>query len=520
VPTAFSPYPVKAMPDAGQLRLRRALAVVATWGLLAVLVTITADLPAGAPDASAQTGGTTTTRGGSATTPRATDNVRPGRVAYVTSAGEVVVAKSDGSDPVVIGTGAVANGMGLAPISWDPFGASIAYVRNDGALVMAPVDGGEARVVATDAAVPSSATDQLLSFDVLGQTLSYIRQTAPGRYRAQVVGVGSLTGTTAPVGDVDRMPVSLQWSPLDAYLLYVSSDATTGGDTNLGFALPGGAIVRSSVQLIDPTYSADGSNLYGILRGYGVDQLVQLDIDDFSVKVLLERKHICHPAVSPKGDRIVFGSGPDASCSEVWLSAADGSNPKRIYERVGSNVVFNAGVFSWSLDGSVISHPSCRMLTSGPSCGSDGYWDLDPGGGRATQRVGANVRREIRPQLKSVKVRFDVTGPFTYQRTMVISSDAAGDVLNQERSTSISVTAKDERNTSRSFSLDTVGIPGQRYTAGALRIVDPDRKVDRTVTILATAIITGYRFAAIRGIWLDTSSMPFTSGRVDVTINR
>ncbi len=508
------------MPSARQPRLRRVVATVATLGMVAVLTTVAADIPEGPATLGAQTGGGTTTRPGTTVAPRATDNLRSGRVAYVTAAGEVVVAKSDGSEPLVIGTGAVANGIGLAPIAWDPFGSSLAYVRNDGALVMAPVDGGEARVVATDAAVPSASTDQLLSFDVLGQTLSYIRQTAPGRYRAQVVGVGALAGSTAPVGDVDRIPLSLQWSPLDAYLLYVSSDATTGGDTYLGFALPGGAIVRSSVQLIDPTYSPDGSTLYGILRAYGADQLVQLDIDNFSVKVLLERKHICHPSVSPKGDRIVFGSGPDASCSEVWLSAADGSNPKRIYERVGSNVVFSVGVFSWSLDGSVISHPSCRMLSEGPRCGVDGYWDLDPGGGRATQRVGANVRREIRPQLKSVKVRFDITGPFTYQRTMVISSDAAGKVLNQERSTSIDLTAKDDRNTSRSFSLSTVGVPGQRYTAGTLHIVDPDRKVDRTVTVMATAIITGYRFAAIRGIWLDTSKMPFTSGRVDVTINR
>lgn len=508
------------MPDACPPRLRRVVAVVAALGLVAVVIAVAVDLPAGPAGVAAQSGPTTTIRGGTTSMPRATDNLRSGRVAYVTASGDVVIAKSDGSEPVVIGTGAAANAVGLAPIAWDPFGASIAYVRNDGALIMAPVGGGDARVVATDAAVPPSATDQLLSFDVLGQTLSYIRQTAPGRYRAQVVGVGALTDASVPVGDVDRMPVSLMWSPLDAYLLYISSDATTGGDTNLGFALPGGSIVRSSVQLIDPTYSPDGSNIYGVLRAYGADQLVQLDVDDFSVKVLLERDHICHPSVSPDSDRIVFGSGPDASCAEVWIAAADGSNPKRIYERVGSNVVFSTGVFSWSLDGSVISHPSCRMLSEGPRCGVDGYWDLDPGGGRAVQRAGANVRREIRPQLKSVKVRFDITGPFTYQRTMVISSDAAGKVLNQDRSTSISVSAKDERNTSRSFSLQTVGVPGQRYTAGTLRIVDPDRKVDRTVTVMATATITGYRFAAIRGIWLDTSTMPFTSGRVDVTITR
>lgn len=466
-------------------------------------------------DGVAQQASTTTT-----TRRTAVDNVRPGRVAFTNEAGEVLVALSDGTDPLVVGRGAATNAIGLAPLAWDPFGASIAYVRTDGSLMLAPADGGEERVVATDAVVPPDATDQLLSFDVLGQTLSYVRQPAPGQYRAQVIGIATAEAVSAPIGDVDRIPLSIEWSPLDAFLLYVSASTSSAKDTYLAFAFPGGGSTRSSVQLVDPTFSPDGSVVYGILRAQGADQMVKIAIDDLKVAVMFERPHICHPSVSPGGDEVIFGSGDDDTCSEVWIAPTDGTKAKRLYRRVGSNVVFSAGAFSWSLDGSAVSHPSCRMLTEGPRCGTDGYWDLSPDGKDPVQRAGRNVRREVRPTLKSVKVRFDLTGPFTYERTMVVSAEAAGSVLNNERSTTIDFSSKDERNSSRSFSLTSVGVEGERYTAGTLTIKDPDRKVDREVSIMATAVITGYRFAAIRGIWLDTSVMPFTSGLLDIRITR
>src|SRR6516225_3468424 len=90
---------------------------------LAVAVILTVFIDGGTPMASAQNlfGLTTTTRSGSTTTiDIAHIPVQPGRVAFVTPSGDVVVAQSDGSLPLVVGHGAVATSSGLSPLAWSP----------------------------------------------------------------------------------------------------------------------------------------------------------------------------------------------------------------------------------------------------------------------------------------------------------------------------------------------------------------------------------------------------------------
>ncbi len=44
--------------------------------------------------------------------------------------------------------------------------------------------------------------------------------------------------------------------------------------------------------------------------------------------------------------------------------------------------------------------------------------------------------------------------------------------------------------------------------------------MNRTFTVIGSIVVQSYRYATLRGIWLQTSSMPFQSGRIDVTLYR
>ena len=101
--------------------VRRSVAV----GIAAVAVLAP---PAAAAPGQADGGATPTS-----TAPPARVRSEKGRIAWVTPSGDVMVARHDGSGATQVGSGAVANAAGLAPLAWrQPGGDAITFVYDDG----------------------------------------------------------------------------------------------------------------------------------------------------------------------------------------------------------------------------------------------------------------------------------------------------------------------------------------------------------------------------------------------------
>jgi hypothetical protein len=84
----------------------------------------------------------------------------------------------------------------------------------------------------------------------------------------------------------------------------------------------------------------------------------------------------------------------------------------------------------------------------------------------------------------------------------------------------VKVTAADERDDRRSFDLQLLTTQGSHYVVGTIAVVDPAAGFDQKLTVFGQVAAQSARYARIRGIWLRTSSLPFRSGLVDVTVYR
>jgi hypothetical protein len=478
------------------------------------------------PMASAQNlfGLTTTTRPASSTTLDITQvPEQPGRVAYATPDGDVVVAQSDGSQPLVVGHGAVKTASGLAPLAWSPDGGKVAYIRNDGALVLASSDNSTLpEVVATDAVVTPFATEDLLSFLVTDQAISYLRAAPGGRSVAAVTFFdGENKGRTVNLTDpATRVPTAFQFSPLDPYLYLQSADVETLKDFTTAVVDPIQATPFSSPYSVDdPVFAPDSAYAYGVLNVGQSQQLVRIDAVTADFVALRDQDHICKPMPSPDGTKIVYAAGPN--CGQIWVINSDGSNPKEVTPNVGAAASFADGDFSWSLDGKIVSHAACRGLEVGASCGG-AYWDIPINGKGITARADASsVRREYRPLIKPIKAAIDVTGPFEYSTRMLLSADVASPIL-QRIPTGQAARAEgvDQSDPTRRVAIKFLQSVDSRFLMGTVQISDPKAKMNRTFTIIGSITIQSYRYATLRGIWLTTTSMPFQSGRIDVTLYR
>ncbi|HKY15678.1 MAG TPA: hypothetical protein VJM33_12200 [Microthrixaceae bacterium] len=475
----------------------------------------------------AQEDATTTTRrppgiGSTTSTTRPPLLTRPGRVAYVSPSGEVIVAESDGSSPKVVGTGAVKNRAGLAPLAWSPDGTRVAYVRNDRSLVLASADGSKAdNVVANNAVVPPEASDNILSFLVTGTAISYIAEVEGGRTQAAVKWYdGPEKDRYSPLSEpLLRAPIAIQFSPLDPYLYLRSADVETGKEFTIAVVEPiAGEPVSTGFTVDDPVFAPDGAYLYGVTRGRGLDQLVRVDTTNAKFLSLRDQDRICKPMPSPDGKRLVYAAGPN--CSEVWVIDSNGAAPKQVTSNVGGSASFADGDFSWSLDAETISHASCKGLEQGASCGG-AYWDIKVDGSGVKARAQASsVRREYRPLIKAVKVGVELTGPLEYKGQLLISAESVGQLLSRPRDVIIDARGTDQQEGGRVFAAKLMIGSNNRFTTGTMRITDPTVDFDEQVMLIGSVIIQSYRYATLRGIWLKTGSMPFQSGRIDVTLYR
>ncbi len=512
-------------PD-GTVR-RRWRALLPWIGAGAVVALVTAALIAGTGDPSAAQFGesaTSTVPYGPPTTLAAVANPA-GRVAYATPSGQVVVANSDGSDPVVVGSGAVANAEGLAPLAWSPDGGLVAYVRNDGALVLASADNSQAPIIAArDALVAPASNPDILSFDVTGRGVAYLERGPTGVPIASVaVYDGPSKGTIIPLTDPSqRYPIEFQFSPLDPYLYLESEDAQTGANLSIAvvdpfnhqpFGLP--------LSVDDPSFAPDGAFVYGVAHSAAGDQLAQLNANTGEVDTLQSQDRICNPAASPDGTKVVYGAGPD--CSQVWLINSDGTKPTELVKSAGGRLGFSVGDFSWSLDGTVVSHAACEHQSgrSGPITCSGPYLDIAVPGGHITRgAVATSVVREFRPLIKPLKVKVSVTGPLTYTGSMLVPAQPTGKLLQQPTNPVVEANLVDQNNADRVYDIKFLATANSTYVVGRVHLTDPTQHFDQDLFVFGQVAVQSYRLALLRGIWIQTSSMPFTSGRIDLSIYR
>lgn len=445
---------------------------------------------------------------------------RPGRIAYVTLAGEVVVASSDGSSPKVLGLGAVTNKQGLAPLAWSADDTQIAYVRNDRKLIIVKISDGSVIEVDDNVVVPPDAQENILSFDITGKLLSYVSEISPGRYAAKSADFSAAEPQYHLLTDpANRAIQSLEFSPLDPLLLAQTFDPETRREFSVALLEPIlGTLVAGPLSLEDPTFSPDGASAYGVVRNIGgVDQLVRIDFTVLALTPITEHERVCNPAVNKDATKVVFAAGPE--CRQVWVIDGDGQNERMLGDDFDGNS-FLGGRFSWSLDDAVVSHAACKGLANSVLCGG-AYWDIRVDGKGPRQRaLAGSVRRETRPFLRPVKVDVEMTGPIEYAKRIILSTgDSEADLLTQPKAQVVTAKGVDEADRGRSFSLQAYRPNDTAFLTGTIRIVD-GRDFDQTVMFMGRAQIASYRYAKIHAVWLDTSAVPVRSGRIDLVIYR
>lgn len=448
-----------------------------------------------------------------------------GRIAFVTPAGDVVVADGDGQNALVVGTGAATNRYGLAPLAWrQPTSDAITYVREDGSLVVAPVNGDPERIVADDAVVPPDADERILSWELNGTLLAYIAERGPGETVAKVVDFTSESEDVPPevreIGSPEsRIVLAQEFSPTDPLLWQRTIDAETGEELTLAIVSPDdGRLLPVPVSYFDPVVSPDGAYLYAVDRSAGsVQQLVRVSILDFEQEVIVDSPTICHPAVSPDALKIAFAGGE--SCDEVWVVNADGTEPTRLTERVAGTTTFEVGRFSWSLDAQTITHANCRYLGNNPVC-EGGYYDISVDGRSVEPGAEAgSVLREQVPLLRSVKAAIYLDGALNYDGKMVVGAESIGDeLLSGELASSVTATAIDEADPTRSFSLSIRNPADSLSVSGAMTIKDGDFDEDFTFFGRLLPARTGY--ITMRGIWMQTQEFPIRTGQMLLTVQR
>ena len=469
--------------------------------------------------------------------PRTDDGGGPGKIAYATSAGDVMVANSDGTEPVKIGGDAATNGEGLAPLAWrQPGSDAITYVRRDGALVVAPINGTAPTVLATDAVVPADASDRILGWDATGTFVIYLAEPTPGRVESRAISwaTGDETasgGATLIAGDGSGEPINIAFgdpvnrrtrsqvvSPLDPVVYLDSVDPDTGAPYTAALVVPGGQdLLSSPFQLDDVMFSPDGRYVFAVSRSVrGVEQLVRMSLrDPTKSDLVFDNERVCAPSMSPDGRYLVFGAGPD--CSQMWRLNSDGTDPTMLTSDV-RGATFAAGTFSWSLDSEIVSHPLCQDVGTEVSCGGP-YLDVSVADGTVTQRaVAGNVVREHRALLRSVHVGIEITGAIEYSGKMQAAEKSLAEELEVNEGEGSHIVVIDEADAARRFELDVVRATGSNFVSGVIRVVDSG--FDESFSFIGQLTPYSLGYAKLNGVWTRSESVPLTSGLVEITLER
>jgi len=222
--------------------------------------------------------------------------------------------------------------------AWSPDGRSLAFIHRATSDVPASV---------SVAGVDGSQIRSLLAAD---STYPFVREPAwapDGRSLAVVRGVGGSTGeiwivpisggaprrlSNDPPGVFSQRPVFTR----DGRGLVFSSNL--GGATNLWYrALDGSAPVRLTTGPGPdewPSVSTDGSIAF--MNSKWRNALVLADLQAGSTRTLMTHSpYIWAPAFSPDGRQIAFSRGDADGAWHIWITDAEGGQPRRLTSGAG-----------------------------------------------------------------------------------------------------------------------------------------------------------------------------------------
>ena len=491
--------------------VRRSVAV----GIAAVAVLAP---PAAAAPGQADGGATPTS-----TAPPARVRSEKGRIAWVTPSGDVMVARHDGSGATQVGSGAVANAAGLAPLAWrQPGGDAITFVRNDRSLVVAPVDGTPAFVVATDAVVPADSDESIISWQLTGSLLTYLAEPTPGRVESRVVDFTreseGLAAVSRTIGNPDERDVLAQsFLPLDPVIYQRTRSKETGRELTVAVVSPfDGSIAGLPIGLDDVTFSPDGRYAFAVSGGTGrMEQLVRIDMIRPSPKPLDERSRVCRPAVSPDARWIVYAAG--SRCEQVWVSRINGADRRRLTRGI-DGVSFATGLFTWTEDGATVTHAACGPGNAPGRCSGE-VVDIAVADGTVTRGPEAgSVLREQRSLLRPVTVQVEINGGTKYSGRYEVGSDSVSDLVQEGGAEVVELTLADENEPNRTVQLALARTSGAIWLGGTLRVADGDQRIG--FSVIGRVQVGGYGYAKFRGVWLSAAGTPLRSGQVTVTVRR
>ncbi|HTO01399.1 MAG TPA: hypothetical protein VL068_12055, partial [Microthrixaceae bacterium] len=123
-----------------------------------------------------------------------------------------------------------------------------------------------------------------------------------------------------------------------------------------------------------------------------------------------------------------------------------------------------------------------------------------------------------RPLLSDVFVRMALRGPIEYSGTFSVDAETEAKLKDFEGGTSlVDVTLVDGK---RKLTLKLQIEEGSRFAAGTMKIVDPEKGIDRQVLVTGAASLIGVRIASLSGIWISTDDLPFMSGEFRISVGR
>jgi Tol biopolymer transport system component/predicted Ser/Thr protein kinase len=256
------------------------------------------------------------------------------------------------------------------------------------------------RVPGVPSAVRSRDWDPALSAD--GRTLAFTRMVDIGKGDIHLLRLGQdLTAQGSPerLTFEDRNAASPAWLSAGEILysqgapegerqilrlaaVAARSDAAAGRQVSLGTDATNLAFSRTSGRLVFSRTQSD-TNIYRLgLRGRG-------EPEGEPERLIASTRLENNPEYSPKGDSVAFISSRSGN-TEIWLSNADGSNPRQLTS-MGGPLTANP---RWSPDGTTILFDSrlkgsadlyvvpvqggsSRPLTDQPSLESEATWSRD-----------------------------------------------------------------------------------------------------------------------------------------------